>query len=55
MVGCNKSICIRIENLQGMLDSPCLAGCSSLNLLRILETMSAAAPDELCCLGMSAC
>lgn len=35
--------------------SPCLAGCSSLNLLRILETKSAAAPEELCCLGMSAC
>lgn len=35
--------------------SPCLAGCSSLNLFRILETMSAAAPEELCCLGMSAC
>lgn len=26
-----------------------------MNLLRILETMSAAAPEELCCLGMSAC
>lgn len=38
-----------------MLVLPCLAGCSSLNLLRILETMSAAAPEELCCLGMSAC
>lgn len=38
-----------------MVHSPGLAGCSSLNLLRILETMSAAAPEELCCLGMSAC
>ena len=26
-----------------------------MNLFRIFETMSAAAPEELCCLGMSAC
>lgn len=26
-----------------------------MNLFRILDTMSAAAPEELCCLGMSAC
>lgn len=55
MAGVNKCICTGVVSVQGMLGSPCLAGCSSLNLLRILETMSAAAPDELCCLGMSAC
>lgn len=55
MAGVNKCTCICTVNLRGVRGSPCLAGCSSLNLLRILETMRAAAPDELCCLGMSAC
>lgn len=34
---------------------PCLGGCNSLNLFSMLDTRSAAAPEELDCLGMSAC
>lgn len=42
-------------NHHSVLALPCLGGCNSLNLFRMLDTRSAAAPEELDCLGMSAC